>query len=49
VAEQDLDESENIEVVKVPLEKVAEMVISGQINVSGSVALCLLALRKIGI
>ncbi|WP_114779275.1 NUDIX hydrolase [Botryobacter ruber] len=49
VAEQDLDESENIEVVKVPLEEVESLVLSGKINVSGSVALCLLALRKLGL
>ncbi len=49
VAEQDLDESEHIEVVKVPLHEVADLVLSGSVNVSGSVALCLLALRKLGI
>ncbi|GAA4467504.1 NUDIX hydrolase [Nibrella saemangeumensis] len=48
VSEQDLDESEAIEIVTVPLEEVEGMVLSGRINVSGSVALCLLALRKLG-
>ncbi|WP_242927500.1 NUDIX hydrolase [Pontibacter vulgaris] len=47
VAEQDLDETESIEVLKVPLHEVESMVLSGKINVSGSVALCLLALRKL--
>lgn len=47
-AEQDLDESEHIEVLKVPLQEVEQMVLSGQVNVAGSVALCLLALRKLG-
>jgi len=47
VAEQDLDASEDIEVIKVPLEEVETLVLSGKINVSGSVALCLLALRKL--
>lgn len=49
VATQDLDESESIEVLHVPLHEVENMVMSGQINVSGSVALCLLALRKLGL
>ncbi|HEY4652700.1 MAG TPA: NUDIX hydrolase [Pontibacter sp.] len=49
VAEQDLDESENIEVLYVPLQEVEQLVLSGKINVSGSVALCLLALRKLGL
>lgn len=48
-AEQDLDESENIEVLLVPLQDVEQMVMSGKINVSGSVALCLLALKKLGL
>ncbi|MCC9166206.1 NUDIX hydrolase [Pontibacter harenae] len=48
VAEQDLDESESIEVLKVPLNEVEELVLSGKVNVSGSVALCLLALKKLG-
>ena len=47
VAEQDLDETEDIEVLKVPLEEVESMVLNGQIKVSGSVALCLLALLKL--
>lgn len=47
VAEQDLDASEDIEVIKVPLSEVEQMVLSGKINVSGSVALCLLALTKL--
>lgn len=49
VASQDLDESEHIEVLKVPLQEVEELVLSGKVNVSGSVALCLLALRKLGL
>ncbi|MFD3001755.1 NUDIX hydrolase [Pontibacter toksunensis] len=49
VAEQDLDEAEAIEVLKVPLHEVANMILDGKINVSGSVALCLLALRKLGV
>jgi ADP-ribose pyrophosphatase len=48
VAAQDLDESEHIEVLRVPLEDVEHMVLSGKVNVAGSVALCLLALRKLG-
>lgn len=49
IAEQDLDESESIEVLHIPVQEVENMVLSGQINVSGSVALCLLALRKLGL
>ncbi|PRY05722.1 8-oxo-dGTP pyrophosphatase MutT (NUDIX family) [Pontibacter ummariensis] len=49
VAEQDLDASENIEVLRVPLQEVEEMVLNGKVKVSGSVALCLLALRKLGV
>lgn len=48
VAAQDLDESEHIEVLKVPLQEVEQMIMSGQVNVAGSIALCLLALRKLG-
>jgi 8-oxo-dGTP pyrophosphatase MutT (NUDIX family) len=48
VAEQDLDETENIEVVLVPLTEVADRIMQGEIRVSGSVALCLLALRHLG-
>jgi ADP-ribose pyrophosphatase len=48
VAEQDLDETENIEVVLVPLAEVAGLIMGGEIRVSGSVALCLLALRHLG-
>lgn len=48
VAEQDLDETENIEVVLVPLVEVADRIMQGEIRVSGSVALCLLALRHLG-
>ncbi|TGD80539.1 NUDIX hydrolase [Hymenobacter wooponensis] len=47
VAEQNLDPSETIEVLTVPLADVEQMIFSGQIRVSGSVALCLLALRKL--
>ncbi len=47
VAEQDLDETESIEVLKVPLSEVEKMVLTGKINVSGSVALCLLALKHL--
>lgn len=49
VAEQDLDATESIEVLKVPLGEVEQMIMSGQVNVSGSIALCLLALRKLGV
>ena len=49
VAAQDLDESEHIEVLKVPLQEVEQLVLSGQVHVAGSVALCLLALRKLGL
>jgi 8-oxo-dGTP pyrophosphatase MutT (NUDIX family) len=48
VAEQDLDETENIEVVLVPLAEVAGYIERGDIRVAGSVALCLLALRRLG-
>jgi ADP-ribose pyrophosphatase len=49
VAAQHLDETENIEVVLVPLAEVAGKIMRGEIRVSGSVALCLLALRQLGI
>jgi ADP-ribose pyrophosphatase len=49
VADQDLDESESIEVLKVPVAEVEQMVLNGSIQVSGSVALCLLALKKLGL
>jgi ADP-ribose pyrophosphatase len=49
VADQDLDETENIEVLKVPLNDVEKMILDKEIHVSGSVALCLLALRKLGV
>ncbi|WP_347158500.1 NUDIX hydrolase [Pontibacter chitinilyticus] len=49
VSEQDLDATENIEVLNVPVQQVSAMVLNGEISVSGSVALCLLALRKLGI
>lgn len=49
VADQDLDETENIEVLKIPVSEVEGMVLRGEICVSGSVALCLLALRKLEI
>jgi 8-oxo-dGTP pyrophosphatase MutT (NUDIX family) len=45
VAAQQLDATENIEVLTVPLAQVESMILSGQIQVAGSVALCLLALR----
>ena len=48
VAEQNLDETENIEVVLVPLAEVESYILRGEIRVSGSVALCLLALRQLG-
>lgn len=48
VAEQDLDLTENIEVLKVPLSEVESMILNRELHVSGSVALCLLALRKLG-
>ncbi|MGI4834600.1 MAG: NUDIX hydrolase [Janthinobacterium lividum] len=48
IAAQHLDETENIEVVLVPLAEVEARIMSGEIRVSGSVALCLLALRRLG-
>ncbi|MCC3160559.1 NUDIX hydrolase [Hymenobacter sp. 15J16-1T3B] len=48
VAAQDLDATENIEVLTVPLAELAQWVLGGRIRVAGSVALCLLALRKLG-
>jgi len=48
VGEQDLDETENIEVVLVPLAEVESYILRGDIRVAGSVALCLLALRRLG-
>jgi ADP-ribose pyrophosphatase len=48
VAEQHLDETENIEVVLVPLAEVESRIMRGEIRVAGSIALCLLALRKLG-
>ncbi|WP_205703426.1 NUDIX hydrolase [Hymenobacter radiodurans] len=47
VADQQLDPTENIEVLTVPVTQVESMILSGQIRVAGSVALCLLALRKL--
>ncbi|WP_375437547.1 NUDIX hydrolase [uncultured Hymenobacter sp.] len=47
VAAQHLDETENIEVLRVPLAGVEAMILGGEIRVSGSIALCLLALRKL--
>jgi 8-oxo-dGTP pyrophosphatase MutT (NUDIX family) len=47
VAAQHLDVSENIEVHTVPLADLEAMVLGGQIRVAGSVALCLLALRRL--
>ncbi|RTQ46894.1 NUDIX hydrolase [Hymenobacter gummosus] len=47
VAAQHLDPTENIEVLTVPLAAVEELVLSGQIRVAGSVALCLLVLRRL--
>jgi 8-oxo-dGTP pyrophosphatase MutT (NUDIX family) len=49
VAEQDLDETENIEAVLVPLAEVEGYILRGKIRVAGSVALCLLALRRLGV
>jgi len=49
VAAQHLDPTENIEVVLVPLAEVEGLVLRGEIRVSGSVALCLLALRRLAI
>jgi len=49
VGEQDLDETENIEVVLVPLAEVEGYILRGEIRVAGSVALCLLALRRLGV
>ena len=48
VAAQHLAPTENIEVVLVPLAEVASRILQGDIRVSGSVALCLLALRHLG-
>ncbi|MGV3541170.1 MAG: NUDIX hydrolase [Rufibacter sp.] len=45
---QKLDITEEIEVVRVPLPQVLPKVVSGEICVSGSVALCFLALRQLG-
>jgi len=47
VAPQHLDPTENIEVLTAPLAEIESMILSGQIRVAGSVALCLLALRKL--
>lgn len=47
VAAQHLDETENIEVLNVPLADIENMIFGGQIKVAGSIALCLLALRKL--
>ena len=44
---QALDATEDIEVVKVPLDQVLPKVLNGEICVSGSVALCFLALRHL--
>ncbi|MFD1186976.1 NUDIX hydrolase [Pontibacter rugosus] len=49
VAAQDLDETENIEILKIPLHEVEKMLMNGDIHVTGSVALCLLVLRKLGL
>ncbi|MGY2133125.1 NUDIX hydrolase [Hymenobacter sp. HD11105] len=47
VAVQKLDATENIEVLTLPLPQLESMVLNGQIQVTGSVALCLLAFRKL--
>jgi ADP-ribose pyrophosphatase len=47
VATQDLDETENIEVLTTPITEIESLVLNGHIQVAGSVALCLLALRKL--
>ena len=47
VAAQHLDPTENIEVLTAPLAEIEGMILNGQIRVAGSVALCLLALRKL--
>ncbi|RNI30357.1 NUDIX hydrolase [Rufibacter immobilis] len=44
---QVLDITEDIEVVRVPLDQVLPRVLNGEICVSGSVALCFLALRHL--
>ncbi|MDO7853502.1 NUDIX hydrolase [Hymenobacter convexus] len=46
-AAQHLDPTENIEVVKVPLAEVEALVLNGTVEVSGSIALCLLALGRL--
>ncbi|RAK70651.1 NUDIX hydrolase [Hymenobacter edaphi] len=48
VAAQHLDATENIEVLTVPLAELEQWVLGGRIRVAGSVALCLLALRRLG-
>ncbi|WP_066838376.1 NUDIX hydrolase [Rufibacter ruber] len=45
---QKLDLTEEIEVVRVPLPQVLPLVMQGKVCVSGSVALCFLALQKLG-
>lgn len=44
VKEQELDDTENINVVKVPLEEVKQLIRRGEIKVAGSVALGFMAL-----
>ncbi|MDX5345639.1 MAG: NUDIX hydrolase [Hymenobacteraceae bacterium] len=47
IADQQLDLTEDIEVVKLPLEEVKEKVLNGEMKVTGSVALVFLALEKL--
>ena len=43
--QQDLDHTENIEIVHVPADSIPTMIRTGQICVAGTIALCFLALR----
>lgn len=47
VAEQNTDVTEDIEIVKVPLNEIRPMILNGDITVSNSVSLCLLALERL--
>lgn len=49
VAAQHLDPTETIEVLTVPLTEIEPLIQRGDIQVAGSVALCLLALRRLGL
>ncbi len=47
VYEQELDTTENIEVVKIPLDQIIPMIMNGEIKVAGSIAISFLALEKL--